>query len=69
MPSGIAPRPGDVTVPVLTQAGDNPALVQIQARGYSAKYRGLPNKGLFEVGLVFDPQARNLTQADWVAVV
>jgi hypothetical protein len=68
-PSGIAPRPGDATVPVLTQAGDNPALAQIQARGYSAKYRGLSNKGLFEVGLVFDPQVRNLTQADWVAVV
>jgi hypothetical protein len=67
--SGIAPRPGDATVPVLTQAGDNPALAQIQARGYSAKYRGLSNKGLFEVGLVFDPQVRNLTQADWVAVV
>jgi len=69
VPSGVEPRPGDATVPLLTQAGDNAALVQIQARGYSAKYRGLPNKGLFEVGLVFDPQARNLTQADWVAVV
>jgi hypothetical protein len=69
LPSGVEPRPGDATVALLTQAGGNPALVQIQARGYSAKYRGLPNKGLFEVGLVFDPQARNLTQADWVAVV
>jgi len=46
----------------------NPALAQIRARGYSAKYRGLPGKGLFEVGLVFDSQARNLVQADWAAV-
>ena len=43
----------------------NPALDQIRARDYSAKYRGLPGKGLFEVGLIFDPQARNLVQADW----
>ncbi|NVZ08928.1 ATP-binding protein [Allochromatium humboldtianum] len=47
---------------------DNPALAQIRARGYSAKYRGLPARGLFEVGLVFDPDARNLIQGDWVAV-
>ena len=46
----------------------NPALAQIRARGYSAKYRGLPGKGLFEVGLVFDRDARNLVQADWGAV-
>ena len=43
----------------------NPALAQIRARDYSAKYRGLPGKGLFELGLIFDPQARNLVQADW----
>ena len=43
----------------------NPALAQIRARDYSAKYRGLPGKGLFELGLVFDSQARNLVQADW----
>jgi hypothetical protein len=47
---------------------DNPALAQIQACSYSAKYRGLSIKGLFEVGLVFDSQARNLVQADWVAI-
>ncbi len=46
----------------------NSALAQIQARGYSAKYRGLPAKGLFEVGLIFDPAIRNLAQADWIAV-
>jgi hypothetical protein len=44
---------------------DNPALEQIRARGYSAKYRGLPSQGLFELGLVFDPDVRNLVQADW----
>ncbi|NBC48884.1 MAG: hypothetical protein GVY22_13030 [Gammaproteobacteria bacterium] len=46
----------------------NPALAQIRARGYSAKYRGLPNQGLFELGLVFDSGARNLVQADWAQV-
>ena len=43
----------------------NPALAQIQARGYSEKYRGVPSRGLFEVGLVFGRTARNLIQADW----
>jgi hypothetical protein len=38
---------------------------QVQARGYSAKYRGQPGKGLFEVGLVFGRAVRNLVQADW----
>jgi len=35
------------------------------ARDYSAKYRGLSSLGLFELGLVFASQARNLVQADW----
>ena len=43
----------------------NPALAQIQARGYSEKYRGAPGRGLFEVGLVFGSAARNLIRADW----
>ncbi|WP_242513377.1 ATP-binding protein [Halochromatium salexigens] len=43
----------------------NPALAQIQARGYSQKYQQAPGKGLFEVGLVFSSAARNLIQADW----
>ena len=47
---------------------DNPALAQIRTRGYSAKYRALPSKALIELGLVFDRQARNLVQADWVRV-
>ena len=51
-----------------SQNGENPALTQIQARGYSAKYRGAPGKGLFEVGLVFGRAKRNLVQADWRAV-
>jgi hypothetical protein len=50
------------------QRGANPALAQIKARGYSAKYRGQPGKGLFEVGLVFSRAERNLVQADWRAV-
>ncbi|WP_006788327.1 ATP-binding protein [Thiorhodospira sibirica] len=48
---------------------DNPALAQIQARDYSAKYRHTPNQGLFEVGLVFSSTARNLIQADWRRLV
>ena len=58
------PAPGDPT----KTAAANPVLAQIRARGYSAKYRGLPSQGLFEVGLVFDSQAHNLVQADWCAV-
>jgi hypothetical protein len=50
------------------EATANPALAQIQARGYSAKYRGQPGKGLFEVGLVFGRTERNLVQADWRVV-
>ncbi len=46
----------------------NPALQQIQAKGYSEKYRDQPGKGLFELGLVFSSKERNLIQADWVAV-
>ncbi len=66
-----APRegaPGDDAVELSIQAGDNAALEQIRKRDYSAKYRGLPNQGLFKVGLVFDSRARNLVKADWLAV-
>ena len=62
------PQPEDDASPLRLQSGANPALDQIRARDYSAKYRGLPNQGLFEVGLVFDRQARNLVQADWRVV-
>ena len=51
--------------PAAESDGDNPALAQIRARDYSAKYRGLPSRGLFELGLIFDRQARNLVRADW----
>ncbi len=47
----------------------NPALAQIQDRGYSEKYRKAPGKGLFELGLVFGAEARNLIAADWRRVV
>ncbi len=46
----------------------NPALEQIQSRGYSEKYRHKPGKGVFEVGLVFSSKERNLVQAEWVRV-
>jgi len=42
----------------------NPALQQIQERGYAEKYKGQPGKGLFEVGLVFNSKVRNLIIAD-----
>jgi hypothetical protein len=51
-------------LPPATEA-DNPALARIRARDYSAKYRGLPAKGLIELGLVFEAGARNLVQAHW----
>ncbi len=47
---------------------DNPALAQIQKKGYSKKYSTVSGKGLFEVGLVFCSKERNLIQADWVQV-
>ncbi|QFY89659.1 ATP-binding protein [Magnetovirga frankeli] len=48
--------------------GENPALEQIQARGYSEKYRGKASQGLFELGLVFGRAERNLIQADWLKI-
>ncbi len=53
------------TTPTSRQARSNPALKQIQERNYSEKYKAEPAKGLFEVGLVFSAEARNLVQADW----
>ena len=43
---------------------NNPALAQIVKNNYAEKYRGTGN-GVFEVGLVFSKQARNLIQSDW----
>ena len=51
-----------------TGSKTNPALRQIQERGYAEKYRGEPGKGVFELGLVFNHKERNLVQADWVRV-
>jgi hypothetical protein len=48
-----------------TQSKNNAALKQIIERRYSEKYRQQPGKGLYEVGLVFGGEARNLVQADW----
>jgi hypothetical protein len=64
----LDPLSDDAASPLRLQSGANPALDQIRARDYSVKYRGLPNQGLFEVGLVFERQARNLAQADWRVV-
>ena len=70
--AGDLPSLASAAVPTATlgqsPAVTNPALAQIRARDYSAKYRGLPGRGLFELGLVFDRQDRTLVQADWQAL-
>ncbi len=38
----------------------NPALEQIISRGYAAKYRGLPETTVHEIGMVFSRESRNL---------
>ena len=55
----------DALVDAPTKPSSNLALAQIQTRGYSEKYQDAPDKGLFELGLVFSSAARNLIQADW----
>ncbi len=50
------------------KTGSNQALEQIRERGYSEKYHDEPGKGLFEVGLVFSADTRNLVQADWLEI-
>jgi len=43
----------------------NPALEQIKQRQYAAKYQG-SGKTVFQVGLIFNTQVRNLVQMDWI---
>jgi hypothetical protein len=43
----------------------NSALNQITEKKYAAKYLGLPNKQVYELGLVFGKEERNLVQIDW----
>ncbi len=45
----------------------NPALAQIQQRGYSEKYLA-SGKQVFEVGMIFNSQQRQLVQMDWLQV-
>jgi hypothetical protein len=42
----------------------NPALKQIQDRGYRQKYIGL-GMPVFEIGMIFNQTVRNLVQMDW----
>ena len=44
----------------------NPALAQLRERAYADKYIGLPGKRVYEVGIIFDPDQRNLAAFDWV---
>lgn len=51
----------DANDPALT----NPALEQIIARDYAAKYRGQPGRQVFELGLVFGKAEKTLVQFAW----
>ena len=44
---------------------ENTALKQIQEMDYAAKYLGDDSKTVYELGLVFDMEKRNLVQFDW----
>ena len=54
----------DTSLEYTTQT-PNPALAQIQERGYSQKYLA-SGKTVIELGLVFNTHARNLVQMDGV---
>ncbi len=45
---------------------NNEALVQIKSRNYAEKYRGIADKKVFEVGMIFSQEKRNLVQFDWL---
>jgi hypothetical protein len=49
-----------------TDQSTNPALEQIRRQAYADKYIGLPGKRVFEVGIIFDPEKRNLGSFDWL---
>jgi len=50
--------------PDYQEQNPNPALQQIQDKDYAQKYRQ-QGKTVFEVGLIFNQQQRNLVQLDW----
>jgi hypothetical protein len=58
----------DASVGSSSSEGANPALEQLRLRGYAAKYRGLPGKRVFELGLVFGRRERGLVQWAWAEV-
>jgi len=43
----------------------NSALAQIVEREYSEKYKGIPNKKVFELGIIFSQAERNIVSFDW----
>ena len=49
-----------------TESPRNPALEQIRKKAYADKYTGLPGKNIYEVGIIFDPEERNLAAIDWM---
>ncbi len=54
-------------IKVLTKKprGKNEALAQIKKMKYSEKYKNLPGKNVFELGIVFDPEKRSLLKFNW----
>ena len=52
----------------LPAGSPNHALEQIQSRRYAEKYRGTPGVQVFELGLIFSQEKRNLVQFDYTAV-
>jgi len=59
-----APKPTRIGTPIGADSA-NSALAQIIHRDYAAKYRGQPGQRVFELGLVFGRQERNLVQFNW----
>ncbi|MBF0232162.1 MAG: PD-(D/E)XK nuclease domain-containing protein [Desulfamplus sp.] len=48
-----------------TQIDNNPALEQIQSKGYSQKYINLIDTVVHEVGMVFSKNERNIIKCNW----
>ncbi len=56
----------EVKVGTTKQKGKNEALLQIKKMNYSEKYKHIPGKNVFELGMVFDAEKRNLVKFNWI---
>jgi hypothetical protein len=64
-PDGLSDRSSGTPVAGSETSGpekSNLALEQVRQRGYATKYKGLPGKRVFELGLVFGARERTLVQ-------